>query len=122
MHIDDNLSQLDPEDPAPELLTTIFRSAHSLKGAAAAVAQGEISALARALENAFDHRKNVQMDGAVIRAADAASALLREQVSCLPQANVELSNAAAVVREQSLCLATRLERESSCRPFEWVLN
>ena len=119
MHIDDNLSQLDPEDPAPEHLAPIFRSAHLLKGTAAAVAQGEISALAQALENAFDYRKNAQMDGSVIRAADVALVLLRERLSCLPPTSVAFSHAAAVVGDQLLGFAPRLERESSCRPFEW---
>lgn len=110
--IDSSISLLESGNPDPALVETVFRSAHTLKGAAAALELGEIRDLALALERAFASRKDASVGGALLQAAAAASLLVREMLRVLGRTSDPLRAAAGRVRDELIELAAPSAQES----------
>ena len=109
--IDSSLSSLESGNPDPALVETVFRSAHTLKGAAAALELGEIRDLALALERAFASRKGASVEGKLLQAAAAASLLVREMLRVLGRTSDPLRAAANRVRDDLIELAAPSAQE-----------
>ncbi len=100
--IDASLSLLEPGNADPRQLETVFRSAHTLKGAAAALALGEIRDLALALERAFAIRKSGLVDETLLEAAATSTLLVREMLRALGRTSDPLRAAASRARDHLL--------------------
>lgn len=96
--IEAGLARLEAGSPDPHQAGVVFRAAHSLKGAASALAIAEIRDLARSIEAAFDPKRSGPIDDDLLSAAAAATLLLREMIPVLDQASDSLRAAVGRVR------------------------
>ncbi len=108
--IESGLLRLTEEGADTELLNTIFRSAHSIKGAAGSFGFSELAALTHVMENVLDRLRSGkrQADEALTQSLLRASDTLRELVAA-----TRIGEAASVPTAQIL---GELERELGIAP------
>ncbi|WP_417070969.1 Hpt domain-containing protein [Niveibacterium terrae] len=114
--IDASLSSLEPERADPDLTETVFRSAHTLKGAAAALALDDIRDLALALERAFASRTGGSVGEALLQAATTATLLMREMLCELGRSSDPLRAVASQARDHLTRFAAPGDLEAGTLP------
>lgn len=101
--LDDSLIRLEREQADPELVQTVFRSAHTIKGMSGMIGHQRMTHLTHAMENVLDGvRKNeIQISGQLIDACLGAVdhlRLLRDEVSTSQTSDVDIEEIVSLLK------------------------